>query len=105
MQVIAEQSAITVTVATEDENQDALTPVTMSWKLRCITTDQDVNDWTAVTDPLAKQTIVVSGALNAIRDDSNAYEDKQVLIRLDNGLDTQEHAALLYRVRNLGGVT
>ena len=104
MQVISEKSAVTITVASEDPNQDPLTPASLSWKLHCLATDKDLNSWTAVTSPTSKQEITVSGALNAIQDDGNRFEDKQFLVRLDNGADTQEHAAFVYRVKNLGGV-
>ena len=96
-------TALTIAVATVDASDEPRQPITLDWRLRCATTDQYLTDWAAIDEPTATDEIVISGALNTLVDDDNPYEDRHLLVRTDEGLDTQAYDRIAYRVRNLEG--
>lgn len=103
MQVVNERDAITATATRRNTSGELVAPTTLDWRIDCLTTGEAVQGWTTVAAPAAEQTIAVAGALNAIRDDGNAYEDKQLTLRYDSGLSTQHHEHQVWRVRNVAG--
>lgn len=80
----------------------AATPTTIHWRLDCKTTGREIADWTSVS-AASNFTIALTGAHNAILNDSNAQETKQVTVKVDDGLDSQYVGAVQYIVWNLFG--
>lgn len=104
MKVISENSEITVTVTRRDSGGNLTAPTTLEWRLKCLTTNQVLSDWTTVTSPQAQQSVTVAASLNAIQDDSNPYEDKEIAFRVNSGASGEEIQVDRYRVRNWSAV-
>jgi len=80
------------------------TPTNVKYRLDCLTTGKVVADWTDVT-PAASVSISVTGTHNAIQDQGNLQEVKQLTVAADHGLDTRVHETAIWRVENLQGIT
>lgn len=102
MEIVNEKSATVVNAAVRGDDGSATIPSTAKYRLDCLTTRQAIKAWTTLT-PAAEIAISITGAENAIRDDSNAYEDKQLVVLTDEGLGTEQRQEIVYRVRNLYG--
>lgn len=102
MQVVNEKSAIVINAAVRGDDGSATVPTTLKYRVDCLTTEQAIKAWTTLT-PAAEVSISVTGAENAIRNDANAYEDKQVVVISDEGLGTEQRQDFRYRVKNLFG--
>lgn len=83
-------------------NGTASTPTTIHYRLDCLTTGTELADWTSVL-AASSVAITVTGAHNAIQNDGDEYEVKQLTVILDQGLDTQQTAVVQWRVENLYG--
>jgi hypothetical protein len=59
-------------------------------------------DWTTVS-PASSFTLAITGAYNAILNDSNELEVKQLTVMADEGLATQFREIVRWRVDNLYG--
>jgi hypothetical protein len=81
----------------------AATPTTISWRIDCLTTGRQIEDDTTVS-PASSFTIAVTGTHNAIRNDSNEQETKQLTVTTDEGLATQYREAVRWTVTNIYGV-
>jgi hypothetical protein len=77
-------------------------PTSIKYRLDCLTTKREVLDWTTVSASAAV-TISITGAQNAIQNDCNDYEVKQLTVMADDGLATQHRVTKRYRVENLYG--
>lgn len=82
----------------------AVTPTTVQYRLDCLTTAREVLPWTTVS-PSTGASIAITGAQNAIIDDCNDFEKKQVTVMTDEGLSTQSRAVAVYTIDNIYGVT
>ena len=95
-----------------DSGGNPTAPSTVEWSFRCLTTDTLLQDWTAL--PL--QTVVessgrtvyfvsgtISGTLNAIQQDRNARELKQLQVISNRGEEGQYSDVFQYYVRNIKG--
>lgn len=80
----------------------AVTPTTIHWRLDCKTTGRQIADWASVS-AASNFTISVTSSHNAILNDSNEQETKQVTVKTDDGLSTQYVEAVRYSVENLYG--
>lgn len=79
------------------------TPTTVKYRIDCLTSGREIADWTSVTPAAASASIPITGAHNAIQDDSNDVETKQLTVMADEGLATQYREAVRWRVENLYG--
>lgn len=99
-----EGSAFTATAYFRDRaTAAASTPTNVYYRVDCLTTGQQVQDWTAGT-PGASTSIAVTAANNAIQSDSNQYELKQLTVAADYGLATQVTESAVWTVTNTFGV-
>ena len=80
----------------------AAIPTTIHWRIDCLTTGRTVADWTSVS-AASDFTIAVTGTHNAILNDCNSQETKQITVETDKGLATQYRESVAYTVENLYG--
>jgi predicted Fe-S protein YdhL (DUF1289 family) len=100
-----EESTFTLTAYFRTRGtKTASTPTTIRYRVDCLKTKQEVLDWTSVS-PAANVSIVISAANNQIRDNSNRFERKQIIVQADNGLTTQVNGKSVWQVKNLTGIT
>ena len=81
------------------------TPTTIHYRVDCLSTKRQITDWTSVSSPAASNEITVTASENQILDDSHEYETKQLTVKLDSGLTTQQIKPTTWKVRNLQGIT
>jgi hypothetical protein len=102
---VNESSALTITAKVWDDSSEtwvAQVPTTLHYRLDCLTSGTQILDWTSITaDDVSS--IAVTGAQNAIQNDCNDYEKKQLTLKANSGLSTQYQATFTYDVRNLSG--
>ena len=104
--IVHEETSFTVTAYFRDRGtKAAATPTTIHYRLDCLSTRREIKDWTSVSTPAGSNTITISASDNQILDDSNTTETKQITIKLDTGLSTQQIKPALWKVRNLQGIT
>lgn len=103
MKLLNESTAVTLNIERRGDDGSLVTPTSLKYRVDCTTNNQPITDWTSLA-PAATTTVVVPAASNAIINDGNGYEDKQVTVMTDEGLDTQETTTQVWRVRNLGVV-
>jgi hypothetical protein len=103
MQIVKEKTAVEISAAVRGDDGSIVTPTTLKYRLDCLTTLQPIKAWTTLT-PTAVTTIPITAAENAIRDDTNAYEDRSLVVLTDEGLATQQTTQHVYRVENLYGL-
>jgi hypothetical protein len=80
----------------------ASTPTSVKWRIDCLTTGRQVLDWTTVA-AASSASLSVQGSYNAIIDDANDVEVKQLTVMVDDGLSTQHRESVRWRVENLYG--
>lgn len=80
----------------------AATPTTIHYRIDCLTTGTELVDETSVS-AASNFTISVTGTHNAIQNDGNDYEVKQLTVTTDVGLSTQHRESVQWRVTNLYG--
>ena len=78
------------------------TPADVSYRVHCITTNQEVLGWTSVS-PASSVAITLSGASTDIQEDHNEYEIKELHVRGDAGASDESRGRFQYRVINLRG--
>lgn len=80
----------------------ASTPTTIHYRVDCLTTGQQIADDTSVS-AASSASIAITGTHNAILDDANEAEVKQLTVTADQGLSTQHRESITWRVENLYG--
>lgn len=89
-------------------------PATAHWRLDCVTSDKTLVGWTAASVQSQSNafglieswiTIEIPGSVNAIQDESNKREEKQVLIVADRDTDREYSEVVPYYVRQVRGRT
>jgi hypothetical protein len=100
---VKEGSAFTVTAYFRNRaaGAAATTPTTVKWRLDCLTTGEEIVDWTTVS-AASNVSISITGTHNAIQG-GHDVETKQLTILLDDGLSTQYREATTWTVENLYG--
>jgi hypothetical protein len=100
-----EQSQVPVTVRFRDRAlADEVTPTNVKYRLDCLTTGVPLLDWTSVT-PGETVAITITPTQNAIQNNCNSHERKQLQVAADYGLSTQFVDAIDYEVTNLRGLS
>jgi hypothetical protein len=102
--IVREGSGFTVTGNFRTRETGAAdTPSSVRYRLDCLTTGREILAWTTVT-AAAQVSIAVTGAQNAIIDDCNDYEIKQLILESDNGSSDQYRERITWKVENMFGV-
>lgn len=104
MLTIDEASALFMTLTFTDENDLPIVPATVKWRLDDLTNGVEVKAWTALT-PASTITFTISALDNAIAVQTNVLENREALVRVNEGLATQAHEHKLYRIENHTGAT
>ncbi len=76
------------------------TPATARYKIKCLTTNRSIRDWTELT-PASEMTIDVTPDDNVIINSSDRTERRQLQIQTDYDTDTQKVGFYEWDVRNL----
>lgn len=114
MRVYNERSGVEFQAWFESTPGVPTVPTTVHWRLHCVTSDKALQDDTEVTPEIVsdgtgitgvKVTIDVPGSLNAIQNDRNSRELKQLLIIADKDTDREFSETREYYVRNVKGRT
>lgn len=100
---VKEKSQLPITVYFRDRaTRAAVTPSNVYYRLDCLTTGQQLKDWTGVS-PSTSVTITASPTENAIQFNGSCRETKQVTVVTDKDLDTQFLETFTYEVENVYG--
>jgi hypothetical protein len=98
-----EGSAFTATVYFRTRSTAAATtPTSIKYRIDCLTSGTELADWTTVS-AASSVSISITATHNAIQNDGNGHEIKQLTVASDYGLSTQHVEAVSWRVENLYG--
>lgn len=113
MRLINEKSGFEVEARFEDVGGAPTVPLTAHWRLRCVTNDRTIVDWTALaTETLTgsvgevlgvRAVIDVAGANNALVDRANRREVRELQIVAAKDTDREYSETMQYGVRALSG--
>jgi len=78
-------------------------PTTAKYRVDCLTTGKTVQEWTTLT-PAESIAISITATHNAIQDNSNRFEKKQITVAANPDTATQFRAVRTYKVENIRGV-
>lgn len=79
------------------------TPADVRYRVDCLTTGRTVQDWTTAT-PGTSATIAITGANNAILNQCNVQERKQLTVQSDVGASDQCTGTVEFTVENVDGI-
>lgn len=96
-----EGSAFTATAYFRDGDA-ANAPTTAKYRIDCLTTGKNIKDWTTLS-VAASIAISITATDNAIQDQSNRFEKKQITVAADPDGAGQVREAITYKVENLRG--
>jgi hypothetical protein len=100
-----ERSAVAFTARFYDDSTDTwstTTPTTVKYRVDDLESGSALIDWTSAT-PGTSVTITATAASNAIQNDCNREERRQLTVKADDGLATQWQETKTWWVRNLSG--
>ena len=104
--VVKEGNPLTFTVNFFDSTNTAVVPTTVRYRIKDLTNNRVVLDWTSVT-PASSVDFTITPTQNAIYDQDTRnrlrYEERSVVVQADQGTDDQFVDEYLYRVINLRG--
>lgn len=102
MILVNEGSSLTVEAIPLDEDGAPFTPVSMRYRIDCLTTGREVLGYTSISVPSTSNLIVVTGALNAIINQGNARERRQITVETTSSQVRND--TIDWEVRNIYGV-
>lgn len=100
--IVKEESACTITARFFDPNDVAVTPQTARYRLKDVTNDRVVIDWTDLT-PATSVDIDVDAEDNRIYDTANASEERVLSVQANYGQANQYADEERYVIENLKG--
>lgn len=101
---INEQTASWLELSFYDKDGDPVIPVSLSYRIDCLTTGAEIVDDTGVS-PAAEVEIKLSSTVNSIQDQTNAYERRRITITATHGANDFDITKYVYRIVNFGAVT
>lgn len=102
---VNEGSLYTLTARFWGDTNAAITPAAARWRLRDITNNRLLQDWTSLTISTTSVAIAVSPTLNAIYDDSKPFQTHALSVEAEPGTSNQYTEECVYRVKNLSAFT
>jgi hypothetical protein len=103
--IVDEETTFTATVYHRTRPaKEALIPTTIHYRVDCLSNKRQVTGWTSVAAPAESNVITITATENQILDDSFNIETKQLTVKLDSGLSTQQIKPITWKVRNLQGI-
>lgn len=103
MDTVNERTTSRLTVAFADADGEPAVPATVTYRVDCLTTGEEVVADTALT-PAASLALDLGASVQAMRGPGNRREVRRVTVSATYGDDDEAHAEYLYEVRDLGGV-
>lgn len=102
---IREASKHVITASFRDRaTAAAVTPTNVKYRIDNLTTGTVVLDWTTAT-AASDVSITITPTQNALQDQSNLTETRQLSVAADYALSTQFIDAITFELENLRGVT
>jgi hypothetical protein len=101
MNTVKEASVCTVRARFFDGNDVPATPTSARWRLRDVTNDRLLQDWTPITVTSDTAQIVVPASLNAISNDRRRYQEHALSVQANVGETEQYTDEVRYKVQNL----
>jgi hypothetical protein len=102
---VPEETTFTATVYFRARGSMAASiPTTIHYRVDCLSTKQQIADWTAVAIPAASNEIIMTSVYNQILGDRHNNETKQLTVKTDSGLTTQVIKPKRWKVCNLLGI-
>ena len=98
---VKEGSSFTATVKFRASGA-ASAPTTAKYRLDCLTTGQRLVDWTSLS-VAASIDIPITATNNAIQNQYNTTEKKQLTVASDPDTSTQTRDTMVYKVENIRG--
>jgi len=75
-------------------------PTTASYRIDCLSTGKVLQDWTSLT-PAVSNTIAITATHNAIQNQSNKFEKKQISVAANPDTATQVRESVEYKIENI----
>ena len=97
-----EGSSFTATAYFRD-GEAASAPTTAKYRVDCLTTGTTLQDWTTLT-PAVSNSIAITATHNAIQDQSNKTEKKQITVSGNHDTATQFRNTVTYKIENIRNV-
>jgi len=101
---VNEKSTSYVTVEPKDKNGVAATPTTLVYQIDCVTTSTAITAETSLT-PGTSVEITITPTENAMIDQANAFEEREVTVTAGYGANDQIIEVFCYRLLNLSAIT
>ena len=105
MKEIPEGSESFVYARPVDASGAAITPISMRYRIDCLTTCTVILDWTAVSSPTSSNTITVTATQNRIICQDNRRERRQMVVETTSGSGGVRNDPVDWEVKNLHGVS
>jgi hypothetical protein len=105
MEIINENTTLTLLMAFEDEEEAAVIPTSVEYRIDDVASGDEILDWTTFTPSAATHNLVITAAQNAILDGTLAKEKKRVSFKVAYGIDKEATDEYIYAVRNLTKIT
>lgn len=100
---IEEGSTCTFRVQFFDASGDAVTPLTARYRIKDLTNDRIVRDWTSVNAAPSVDIVIIASDNNIYRNARRRIEERSLVVQANHGTDTQYVREELYRIRNQRG--
>jgi len=97
---VKEGSSFNATAYFRDSSDAAEAPATAKYRVDCLTTGAVLQDWTSLVVAVSN-TIAMTATFNAIREQGNRIERKQLTVAADPGGDTQTRDSRVWIVENI----
>jgi hypothetical protein len=101
---VKEGSSLTATAYFRNSSKAGEAPTTAKYRIDCLTTNKEITDWTSLTVG-ESISISITATENAIQDQSNKTEKKQLTVASDPDTSTQTRDSVEWSVINLQGIT
>lgn len=102
---VRESSQHVLTATFRDrETVDNVTPTNVRYRIDCLTTCTQILDWTVAT-PGESVEITITPTQNALQDQCNSREVRQVTVAADYGMPSQYLDSVTFELENVRGVS
>ena len=102
MKIVREGSVCRIRSRFFNEDNVATTPIAAQYRLRDVTNNRTIIDWTALS-PSTFVDVVIAPESNAIYRNNVTYQEHAFVMQADPGLATQWTDEVRYQVLNLQG--
>lgn len=113
MRIVNERSGLEYQAAFEAAGNVPTVPTTVHWRLRCVTNDETLQDWTLIGSTptvddggalaLVASTVNVPGAMNALIDRNNRREVRELQVVADKDTEREFSTVMQYYVVRMDG--